>query len=139
MFAVLGVSFFIPLRPRYASVVDGPLYQHPTLAFVVAYPHVVGGRRRGATVSRLIHVESHRDTPLGRPLRRPKSISPTIFTARWRSVLPGLSHSSIDLIEPSSGAVQKLANNPRKKAVGLLRAGNVYEAARLGKDSFPLF
>lgn len=48
-------------------------------------------------------------------------------------MLPGLAHGSIDLMDPSSGALQKLANNPRKKALGLLRAGNTYEAARLGE------
>lgn len=50
-------------------------------------------------------------------------------------VLSGLAHSSIDLMDASSGVLQKLANNPRKKAVGLLRAGNTYEAARLGEDA----
>eukprot|EP00903_Cladosiphon_okamuranus_P009116 g8709.t1 len=47
----------------------------------------------------------------------------------------GLLHSSIDLMDASSGTLQKLASNPRKKAVGLLRAGNTYEAARLDKTS----
>ncbi|CAM9731349.1 unnamed protein product, partial [Scytosiphon promiscuus] len=43
--------------------------------------------------------------------------------------------SSLDLVDPSSGALQKLASNPRKKATGLLRVGNTYEAARLEKNS----
>lgn len=37
-------------------------------------------------------------------------------------------------MDPASGTLQKLAINPRKKAVGLLRAGNTYEAARLGEE-----
>lgn len=59
---------------------------------------------------------------------------------RTNTILPalavccsGLANGSIDLMDPSSGVLQKLANNPRKKAVGLLRAGNTYEAARLGE------
>ncbi|CAM9581132.1 unnamed protein product [Hapterophycus canaliculatus] len=51
------------------------------------------------------------------------------------AIMCSLGHSGIDLIDPSSGALQKLANNPRKKATGLLRAGSTYEAARLDKTS----
>lgn len=50
-------------------------------------------------------------------------------------VCTGLSHSSIDLVDPSSGTLQKLANNPRKKATGLVRVGSMYEAVRLGKNA----
>ncbi|CAM9106250.1 unnamed protein product [Pylaiella littoralis] len=59
-----------------------------------------------------------------------------IIPADDSPLTPGcIGHSSIDLIDPSSGALQKLASNPRKKAMGLLRAGNTYEAARLDKNS----
>ncbi|CAB1099046.1 unnamed protein product [Ectocarpus sp. CCAP 1310/34] len=47
----------------------------------------------------------------------------------------GLGHITVDLMDPSTAALQKLASHPRKKAVGLLRAGNTYEAARLDKNS----
>ncbi|CAM9251038.1 unnamed protein product [Ectocarpus sp. 4 AP-2014] len=58
---------------------------------------------------------------------------------RSLTVLPGLGHITIDLMDPSTAALQKLASHSRKKAVGLLRAGNTYEAARLDKNSTGAF
>lgn len=47
----------------------------------------------------------------------------------------GLGDCEIDLIEPASGAMQKLQHGLRKRAAGLLRAGATYEVARLGEDA----
>ncbi|CAM9825863.1 unnamed protein product, partial [Ectocarpus fasciculatus] len=63
----------------------------------------------------------------------------TTMRCRAVTVLSGLGHVAIDLMDPSTAALQKLASHPRKKAVGLLRAGNTYEAARLDKTSTGAF